>query len=133
MPTQTPEAGQGSDYRPMSGPSTPRGWLNFAVSVTASYRRTRSARLENAGWSDRRVNDTREAAISIINLLERSSNGDGGAGMVFDFYTQDIHWYAYSDRDRAIMNRTIRTFRKKLVAAGFLPDPEHGGDDDRGV
>jgi len=74
----------------MSGPSSPRGWLNFAASVTASYRRTNFVRLEYGGWTDRRVNDTRETAISIINLLERSSNGDGGAGLVFDFYTRDI-------------------------------------------
>lgn len=103
-------------------PSSPRGWLNFAASVTASYRRTYSARLENEGWTDRRVNDTRESAISIIRLLEKSANGDGGAGLVFDFYTQDIHWYAYSDAERRIMNRTIRIFRKKLIEAGYLPD-----------
>jgi hypothetical protein len=114
-------------------PSTPRGWLNFAASVTSSYRRTHSARMQYEGWTDRRVSDVRESAISIINCLERSSNGDGGAGLVFDFYTQDISWYAYTDHERYVMNRTIRVFRKNLVDAGFLPGPEHGGDDDRGV
>jgi hypothetical protein len=71
--------------------------------------------------------------IYIIKLLEISANGNGGAGLVFDFYTQDIHWYAYSENERYIMNLTIRAFRKNLVAAGFLPDPEGGGDDDRGL
>jgi hypothetical protein len=31
------------------------------------------------------------------------------------------------------MNRTIRTFREKLIAEGFLPDPKDGGEVDRGV
>ncbi len=117
----------------MSGPSTPRGWLNFAASVTASYRRTHSARLENLGWTDRRVSDIRESAISIIRLLEKSANGDGGARLVFDFYTQDISWYAYTDHERYVMNRTIRVFRKNLIEAGFLPDPKDGEEVDRGV
>jgi hypothetical protein len=114
-------------------PSSPRGWLNFAASVTASYRRTHSVRLDYGGWTDRRVNDIRETAASIIKLLEKSSNGDGGAGLVFDFYTQDISWYAYSENERYIMNRTIRVFRKNLIAAGFLPDPKDGEEGDRGV
>jgi len=116
-------------------PSSPRGWLNFAASVTSSYRRSHSARLENEGWTDRRVNDVRETAISIINLLERSANGDGGAGLVFDFYTRDISWYAYTEHERWIMNRTIRVFRKKLIEAGFLPNPgpEVGEEGDRGL
>ena len=105
-------------------PSSPRGWLNFAASVTSSYRRAHSVRYAYSGWTDRRINDTRETAISIINLLERSSNGDGGAGLVFDFYTQDISWYAYTDHERFVMNRTIRVFRKNLIDAGFLPESE---------
>jgi len=114
-------------------PSSPRGWLNFAASVTASYRRAHSVRIQYEGWGDHRVADTRETAISIINLLERSANGDGGAGLVFDFYTRDISWYAYSERERWIMNRTIRIFRKNLIDAGFLPDPQAGEEVDRGV
>jgi len=115
------------------GPSSPRGWLNFAASVTASYRRTHSARIRYEGWTDRRVNDLRETAISVINCLERSSNGDGGAGLVFDFYTKDISWYAYTEHERYVMNRTIKRFRRELQAAGFLPDPKDGEEVDRGV
>ena len=39
---------------------------------------------------------------------------------MFDFYTRGISWYAYSEHERWIMNRTIRVFRKNLIDAGFF-------------
>lgn len=104
----------------MSGPSSPRGLLSWAASVTASSRCAHSPRYDDSPRRDRRLNFTRESAIYIVMLLERSANGDGGAGLVYDFYTRDISWHAFTDEERKIMNRTIRIFRKKLVDAGFL-------------
>jgi hypothetical protein len=110
------------------GPSTPRGWLNFAASVTTSYRRTHSARLENAGWTDRRVSDIRETAISIIRLCEKSANGNGGAGLLYSFYVEEVSWYAFTPVEQRIISNTVKVFRRELVAAGFLPDPKDGED-----
>ena len=117
----------------MSGPSSPRGWLNFAASVTASYRRTHSARLENEGWTDRRVNDIRETAISIIRLCEKSANGNGGAGLLYSFYVEEAPWCSFSPVEQAAISNTVKAFRRELVAAGFLPDPKDGDGVDRGV
>lgn len=109
----------------MRGPSSPRGWLNFAASVTASYRRTHSARLENLGWTDRRVNDLRETAISIIRLCEKSANGNGGAGLLYSFYVEEVSWYAFTESEQAILRKTIRHFSRELREAGFLPREEN--------
>jgi hypothetical protein len=128
-------AGEGghSGIRRMRGPSTPRGWLNFAASVTASYRRTHSARLENEGWTDRRVSDVRESAISIIRLCEKSANGNGGAGLLYSFYVEEVSWYAFTGSEQAILRKTIRQFSLELRKAGFLPDREHGEEEDRSL
>jgi hypothetical protein len=96
------------------------------TNVLKSFR----AVLRKAKIREIRFHDLRHS-YSIINLLERSSNGDGGAGLVFDFYTRDIPWYAYSEKERWIMNRTIRVFRKNLIDAGFLPDSKAGEEVER--
>lgn len=114
-------------------PSSPRGWLNFAVSVADSYRRPFSVKLEYDGWTDRRLSDRRETAVSIIRLAEKSCNGNGGGKLLMQFYCEDMSWYSFTDHDRWILEKTIKRFRRELQAAGFLPDPKHGEEGDHGV
>ncbi len=101
-------------------PASPRGWLSWAASLSDSYHRPFSRRYELAGKVDRRLNDSRETAISIIRLLERSANGNGGAGLLFSFYVDDAPWPSFTQEEQAVIVITARTFAKALRDAGFI-------------
>jgi hypothetical protein len=60
-------------------PSSPRGWLSWAVSVKDSYHRAHSANYDDSPRRDRRLNYSRETAISIIRMCEKSANGKAAA------------------------------------------------------
>jgi len=107
-------------------PSSPRGWLCWAVSVSDRYGRPHSPQYEYQGYSDRRVNDRRETAISVKMALDRATDGNGAGNLLLDLYVREVSWYAFTENERWILEKTIRRFRRELVAAGFLPD-EQGG------
>ncbi len=104
----------------MTAPATPRDWLSWAASVADSYHRTHSPRLKLTGWTDRRLNDSRETAISIIRLAERSANGNRGASLLFAYYVEDVSWHSFTPKEQTIIKITARTFAKALREAGFL-------------
>ncbi|MFA5806770.1 MAG: hypothetical protein WC978_00205 [bacterium] len=77
--------------------------------------------MENEGWTDRRVNDIRETAISIIRMAEKSANGNGGAGLLYSFYVEEAPWCSFNPVEQKIISTTVKAFRRELVTAGFLP------------
>ena len=106
----------------MTGPpSSPRGWLSWAVSVKDSYHRAHSARYDDSPAGDRRLNYSRETAISIIRMCEKSANGNGGAGLLYSFYVEDAAWGGFTEPEQRVIAKTARTFAKALREAGFLP------------
>lgn len=106
----------------MSGPSSPRGWLSWAVSVKDSYHRAHSARYDDGPRGDRRLNYGRETAISIIRMVEKSANGNGGAGLLYSYFVEDVSWWAFTEPEQRIISKTARLFAKALRADGFLPE-----------
>jgi len=104
----------------MSVPESPRGWLSWAASVCDSYHRPHITRYERLPRIDWRTSNRREAAISIIRLLEKSANGNGGASLVFDHYVQDQSWHSFTAREQRIIAVTARAFAKALREAGFI-------------
>ena len=104
----------------MGGPSSPRGLLSWAASVADSYHRPHTVKYERLPRIDWRTSNRREAAISIIRLLEKSANGNGGAGLVFDFYVNDCSWHSFTEPERRILAATARAFARALRAEGFL-------------
>ena len=105
-------------------PGSPKGWLSWAASVCDSYHRPHTARYERLPRIDWRTSNRREAAISIIRLLERSANGNGGASLVFDHYVQDVSWHSFTSREQRIIEKTARAFARALRDEGFLPGKE---------
>jgi hypothetical protein len=72
------------------------------------------------------LDDSYETAISILNLLEQSSNGTGpeGARLVLDVATGALPWLGLSAKEQDTVVEISRRFAKALKAAGFLPDPD---------
>lgn len=114
-------------------PSTPRGWLCWAVSVSDRYGRPHSPRYEYTGIHDHRLSNRRETAISVKMALDRATDGNGAGKLLIDFYVNECSWYSFSENERWILDRTIRRFRRELQRTGFLPDHEAGEEVDRGV
>jgi len=102
------------------GPTSPRGWLNWAVSVREWYASPRISRYEFIPYGDWRTNDMRETAISIIRLCEKSANGNGGAGLLYSFYVEEASWYSYTESEQRIIEKTARCFAAALREAGFI-------------
>ena len=109
-------------------PTSARGWLSWAVSVSDSYRRAYSPKLEYDGWSDKRTSDRRETAVSIIRIAERACNGNGGGKLLMAYYCEDVSWYSFTEAERAVLRRTARRFRDELRKAGFI-NPNPGEED----
>lgn len=64
-------------------PSSPRGWFCKA-SYTLDYQaRPFSCKLECDGWTDRRVDDSRETALSVKIMAERASHSVSGNEIVY--------------------------------------------------
>jgi hypothetical protein len=75
------------------------------------------------------MRDSRETAISIKMLLERSQNGCRGRGpkLLVRLYLGSEPWQVFTDRQKHDIRKTERLFRKQLIAAGFLADPDQHG------
>lgn len=106
----------------MSAPSTPRGWLCWAVSVSDRYGRPHSPRYQYEGIPDHRMNDRRETAISVKMALDRATDGNGAGKLLMQFYVEEASWWSFTEPEQAILRKTIRNFSKALREAGFLPD-----------
>ncbi len=117
---ETRSPGKAAGILMTRGLSSPRGWLSWAASMTSSYHRPFAPRLEYLGMTDHRLNDARETAISIIRLCEKSANGDGGAGLLYEFFVEDKSWYSFTEAEQRIINRTARAFRCSLCGERFL-------------
>ena len=106
----------------MGGPSSPRGLLSWAASVADSYHRPHTVKYERLPRIDFRTSSRREAAISIIRLLEKSANGNRGASLLFDHYVEDCSWWSFTENERYIISKTARAFANALKREGFLVD-----------
>ena len=73
--------------------------------------------------------DSRETAISVKLMLERSRNGCRGRGprLLFEFYVCGVPWETFSEKERWLMRKVERKFRRQLIETGFLPDPDRNG------
>lgn len=109
----------------MRGPSTPRGWLSWAVSVSDRYGRPHSPRYEYDGIPDYRMSNRRETAISVKILAERASRECTRNGVGYElltrFYLGDASWYSFTGPEQAILRKVSRRFARGLREAGFLP------------
>lgn len=118
--------GHGEEGGGVRGPSSPRGWFAWSLYVREYQGRPHSPRLQYEGFSDRRTHDSRESAISIIQLADRASHavcGNGvGLRLMTDFYANEVSWFAFTEPEQAIIRKTAREFSKRLRAAGFIKD-----------
>lgn len=107
-------------------PSSPRGWLNLAISVRDRHERPHSPRYEYAGYGDRRTSDIRETGISVLMLAERASHSVCGNGVGYelmeDFYLREASWFSFTKPEQRIISKTARVFARALREKGFLPD-----------
>ena len=108
-------------------PSSPRGWLCWAVSVSDRYGRPYSPRYEYEGFGDRRVSSRREEAIDVTNALDRATNGNGAGKLLRQFYVEEASWYSFTPHEQHVLRETIRAFRRELQRAGFI-GPEGEGE-----
>ncbi len=86
-----------------------------------SYHWAHSANYDDGPRRDRRLNYSRETAISIIRMCEKSANGNGGAGLLYSYYVEDVAWTAFTETEQRVIAKTARAFAKALRAGGFLP------------
>ena len=109
-------------------PSSPRGWFCRASYTLGAQARPFSCKLEYDGWTDRRMNDSRETALSVKIMAERASHavcGNGvGYALLMRFYAGDASWWSFTEPEQFILRKTIRHFARALREAGFLPREE---------
>lgn len=113
----------------MNRPRSPRVWLNWSLAVRERRHSPRSAVLEHGGRGDRRTNDSYETALSVLSLLERSSNSAGpeGARLVLDVATGTLPWHGLSANEQNTVIKISRRFAQALAQEGFLPSKDGGG------
>lgn len=113
----------------MNRPRSPRGWLNWAIRIREANHSPRRIVLERGGRGDRRTDDSYETAISVLTLLERSSNGAGpeGARLVLDVATGVLPWHGLSAKEQDTVIQVSRCFAQALAQEGFLPGKEGEG------
>ncbi len=106
-------------------PSSPRGWLCWSLSVSDRYTRPHGVKYEYDGYTDRRLSDRRETALSVKILAEKASHkacGNGiGYKLLVDFYAGEMSWHSFSEPERRLIEKTARDFGRRLREAGFLP------------
>ena len=107
-------------------PSSPRGWVRYAFRVLEAQSAPHLPRLDHAPRSDSRFRDSKETAISVKMMLEKSQNGWRGCvpKLLVRLYLGSELWDIFTDKQKHLMRKNERRFRRELVAAGLLPDPE---------
>jgi len=105
----------------LKSPTCPRGLLNWAVYVRSSQSRPRPVLFEHIR-SDPRLSDSRETAISVLTMLEKAANGNGGAELLLEAYVEDFSWYSFTESEQEIIKKTTRRFVKELIRAGFMSE-----------
>ena len=110
----------------MGVPQSPRAWIRYAAHVLEAQSVPFSKRFDDPPRGDPRMRDSRETAISVKIMLERSANGCRGRGprLLVRLYLGSEPWDCFTDREKRLIRKTERRFRRELVAAGFLPDPD---------
>ena len=110
-------------------PSSPRGWVRYAFRILEAQSAPHSPRFDHSTRTDPRMRDSRETAISVKTMLERSQNGSRGRGpkLLVRLYLGSEPWEVFTDRQKYDIRKTERLFRRQLIEAGFLPDPDRNG------
>lgn len=108
----------------MRDPTSPASWVRYAVRVLESQAAAHSPRLDYVPRGDYRLRDSKETALSIKIMLERSANGCGGLGprLLVRLYLGREPWEVFTESEKHLIRKTERRFRAELRRAGFLPD-----------
>ena len=125
-----PLAGKdGSGGRCRMTPDSPGSWVRYAVRILEAQSAPHSPRLDHVPSGDFRLHDSKEVAISVKILLERSANGCGGRGprLLVRLYLGGEPWEVFTESEKYLIRKTERRFRAALRKAGFLPELRHGG------
>lgn len=105
-------------------PSSPRGWVAWAVYVREAQSGPTAPRYEY-GRFDHRTKDARETAISVLMLAEQASHSVCGNGkgykLMLEHFAGDASWYSFNEAEQEVIRRTAREFHRVLVDARFLP------------
>lgn len=107
-------------------PSSPRGWLAWSVNVRERKGRIHSPSFDFHAPDDPRMRgDSWETAIDVLVLAERAShrvcrNGVGLKLMIRRFVNGEPR-EAFSTRQRSLLRRTVKEFRRGLQEVGFIP------------
>lgn len=101
-------------------PSCPRSWLSWAAYVQESQSRPRPVLFEHQ-HGDPRLSDSRETALSVMMMLERAANGNGGAALLFRSYVLDAPWHSFTEQEQEIIRKTTLRFVEELIRVGFMP------------
>jgi len=108
-------------------PSSARGWFCWATLALQQCAQPQRPRLEYDGIPDWWRSDRRETALSVKMAAERASveaSGDGvGYELLARYFIDEVPWCCFTERERQILEATIAAFSRRLVEAGFLPDP----------
>ena len=107
-------------------PSSPKGWVRYAARVLESKSSVHSGGFDYHPPEDPRMRgDSFETAISVKTMLERSRNGCKGRGphLLVRAYLGSEPWEAFTDRQKHLIRKTERKFRRQLIDAGFLDPP----------
>ncbi len=106
-------------------PSSPRGWTRWAFRILEAQAVPRGVKFGGAPGGDRRMTDSRETALSVKMLLEKSRNGYGGRGvrLLVRLYLGEEPWECFTESQKYAIRKTERRFRHELVSAGFLDPP----------
>jgi len=111
-------------------PETARGWLCWAVSVSDRYTRPHSPKYEYDGFTDRRMSDRRETAISVKMLAEKASakcSGNGvGYELMMSYYVGEASWHSFTEPEQRIIAKTVREFSRRLREAGLIEKKVRG-------
>ena len=107
-------------------PSSPRGWLAWSARVRESAASLHSPSFDYREIPDYRMRGSaRETAIDILLIAERAShrvcrNGVGLKLMVRRFVNGEPR-EAFSTKQRSLLRRTVKEFRRGLQDVGFIP------------
>ena len=105
-------------------PSSPRGWLSWALYTLDAQGRPFSPSYEYTGKTDPRMRYSREEAISVKILAERASAKCSGNGVGFDlmrrYYVEECSWWSLTEPEQAILRKTARDFARRLREAGLI-------------